>query len=115
MGWRSRHADAAEVAPEVARRPTWKGSTMRKHHRSSGHSDDAVKVVGDLLAVGVLRSLRTPERFTGFPACRRGPRLWQVALRRWEHKSTLVTFVECALRLVELARKFPPLSGAARS
>jgi hypothetical protein len=40
---------------------------MRKHHRSSGHCDDAVEVVGDLLAVGVL-SRCVPRNGFLFPA-----------------------------------------------
>jgi hypothetical protein len=56
-----------------------------------------------------------PERFTGFPACKRGLATRQVARTQacgdGSMSRPLVTFVECALRLVELARKFPPLSG----
>jgi hypothetical protein len=50
---------------------------------------DAVKVVGDLLAVGVLGSLSTPERCKGFPACRRGLATWQVAQGRTDGRDFL--------------------------
>jgi hypothetical protein len=48
-----------------------------------------VKVVGDLLAVGVLGSLSTPERCKGFPACRRGLATWQVAQGRTDGRDFL--------------------------
>jgi hypothetical protein len=45
--------------------PARAGTNPPAHHRSSGNCDDAVKVVGDLLAVGVLRPLRTPGMVYG--------------------------------------------------